>query len=132
MTDERWLERQHAKKAGNDLVRPPLPLFLGARARDATFEVGATALHSDTRRWSDRPAVAPGARDRELASVPQARELGRHCAFALDESQAERASVREHAAKARRETGNASEYGLDDAMVLEQLGLTCGPRGLPR
>ena len=88
MTDERWLDRQLAEKAGNDLVRAPLPLFLGARPRYPALEVGAPGRSGNARGRSDPSAVTPGAGDRELAAMPEPRELRREIALAHGQTRA--------------------------------------------
>src|SRR5687768_855786 len=132
MTDERWLDRQLAKKVSDDLVGASLPLFLGARPRDPALQVGAAGRSGDARGRSDPPAITPGAGDRELAAMPEPRELRREILLAQSEARAQRVGVGEHASEARRETGHPSEYRLDDAMVIEQVRLSRGAGGLPR
>jgi hypothetical protein len=123
MTDERWLDRQLPEKAGNDLIRAPLPLFLGARPHHPALEVGAPGRSGNARGGSDPSAVTPGAGDRELAAMPEPRELRREIPLAQSETRAERTRVGEHAPESRRQTGHAPEYRLDDAMVIEQIRL---------
>src|SRR5688572_12861233 len=121
MPDERWFDRQLPEKASNDLVRAPLTLFLGALPRYPPFEVGAPGRRGNAGGRDDPSAVAPGAGDRELAAMSEARELGREVPLAQRETRAQCIAVRENAAEACRETRHAPEYRLDDAMVIEQI-----------
>src|SRR5678816_1160411 len=116
MAHEDRLGRQLTEKTGNDGFGADFTLPVAAGALQAPLQVRAATARGDDRDRRGHSFITPGAGDRELAAMPEPRELRCEVDLTLHQAAVQRILVGEHAAEPRWEARDALEDRLDDAM----------------